>query len=282
MAYIKPGIFGRMSRRLRPRRIWAWAVLLALLGAAAGAGIIYLRLPAADTWEPAIAAFEAQDRQQPPSPGQVVFVGGSSIRFWDGLAADMAPVRVLNRGFGGAWLRDVLYYADRVITPYRPRVVVIYGGENDLGSWWAWPGLIVSRFQQLVERLRQSDPKLPILVLAIKPSPRFAARLERQREANRQLHVYCKATPGLFFIDVASPLLDAQGRPRPELYRDGLHLNAAGYALWREQVRPVLLAVLGLSSESAGSDTVAPAPSPPAPPPSSAPDRNADSPLPSR
>ena len=257
-------------------------MLLALLGAAAGAGVIYLRLPAADAWEPAIAAFEAQDRQQPPPLGQVVFVGGSSIRFWDSLAADMAPAPVLNRGFGGARLRDVLYYADRVILPYRPRVVVIYGGENDLGSWWAWPGLIVSRFQQLVERVRQSDPKLPILVLAIKPSLRFAARLERQQEANRQLRAYCEATPGLHFIDVASPLLDTQGRPRPELYRDGLHLNAAGYALWRERVRPVLLAVLGLSSESAGSDTTARVPSAPASPPSSVPDRRADSPPPSR
>lgn len=257
-------------------------MLLALLGAAAGAGIIYLRLPAADAWEPAIATFEAQDRQQPPSPSQVVFVGGSSIRFWDSLATDMAPVPVLNRGFGGAQLRDVLHYADRVILPYRPRAVVIYAGENDLGFWWAWPGLVVDRFQHLVERLRQSDPNLPILVLAIKPSPSFVARLERQQEANRRLRAYCETTPGLHFIDVASPLLDAQGRLRPELYRDGLHLNAAGYAVWRAQVRPVLLAVLGLNSESAGSDTTARVLSAPAPTPSSAPDQRADSPLPSR
>ena len=262
--------------------MWLWSVLLALLAAAAGAGILYLGPPATEVWEPAIAAFEAQDRQQPPPSGQVVFVGGSSIRFWDSLAADMAPVPVLNRGFGGAQMRDVLHYADRVITPYRPRAVVIYAGENDLGSWWAWPGLVVNRFQRLVERVRQRDPKLPILVLAIKPSPHFAARLERQREANRQLRAYCETTPGLRFIDVASPLLDAQGRLRPELYRDGLHLNAAGYAVWRERVRPVLLAVLGFSSESAESDTTAPAPSPPAPTPLSAPDRRADSPPPSR
>ena len=212
----------------------------------------------------------------------MVFVGSSSIRFWDSLAADMAPIRVLNRGFGGAQLRDVLHYADRVITPYRPRVVVIYAGENDLGSWWAWPGLVEERFQQLVARVRQSDPDLPILLLAIKPSPSFAARLERQREANQRLRAYCETTPGLRFIDVASPLLDAQGRLRPELYRDGLHLNAAGYAVWRERVRPVLLEMLGLSSESAGSDTTGLAPPAPALTPAFAPDRRADSPPPSR
>ena len=271
-----------MRNKSRPMR-YGWLMALALLILFAGAAVGFMGLePSATVWEPAIRAFEEQDRRQPPEPGQVVFVGGSSIRFWNTLAADMAPIPVLNRGFGGAHLRDVLHYADRVILPYRPRVVVIYAGENDLGSWWAWPGLVVDRLRQLVERLRQNNPNPPILLLAIKPSPWFIARLERQEEANRRLRAYCEATPGLFFIDVARPLLDAQGRPRPELYRDGLHLNAAGYALWRERVRPVLLAVLGLNSESAGSDTLAPAPSPPALSPSSAPDRRADSPPPSR
>ena len=274
----KSGDRGNKPRLIR--RSGLIALVLPILLAGAAAGFMWLQ-PSATVWEQAIRAFEEQDRQQLPEPGPVIFVGSSSIRFWDTLAADMAPIPVLNRGFGGAHLRDVLHYADRVILPYRPRVVVIYAGENDLGSWWAWPGLIVDRFQQLVERLRQRDPKLPILLLAVKPSPYFAARLERQQEANRQLRAYCEATPGLRFIDVASPLLDAQGRPRPELYRDGLHLNAAGYALWREEVRLVLLEMLGLSVEFAGSGTAALAPSAPAPAPSSAPDRYAYKPRPS-
>lgn len=234
--------------RNKPRLMrcgWLMALALLILFAGAAVGFVWLE-PSATVWEPAIRAFEEQDRRQPPEPGQAVFVGGSSIRFWNTLATDMSPIPVLNRGFGGAQLRDVLHYADRVILSYRPRAVVIYAGENDLGSWWAWPGLVVERFQQLVERLRQSDPKLPILVLAIKPSPHFAARLARQQEANRQLRAYCEMMPGLRFIDVASPLLDAEGRLRPELYRDGLHLNAAGYALWREEVRPALLEMRGL------------------------------------
>ncbi len=257
-------------------------VLLALLVAATGAGILYLRLPAAELWEPAIAAFEAQDRQHPPAPGQVVFIGSSSIRFWDTLAADMAPVPVINRGFGGAQLSDLRYYADRVILPYHPRAVVVGAGENDLGFWWAWPGLVVDRFQALVKQLRQRDPKLPILFLSIKPSPHFANRLERQREANQRLKAYCEATPGLQFIDVASSMQDAGGRPRLELYRDGLHLNVAGYAVWRERVRPPLLALMGISSESAGTGTTMPvaSPAPATLPAESAPAPNAYNPRP--
>lgn len=246
MAYIKRGIRRPIGQWLRSTvRQGPWNFLLLLFGIVAGSGALYLQLAAANDWEPAIAAFEAQDRRQPPPPDQVLFVGGSSIRLWDNLATDMAPVPVLKRGISGAQLRDLLYYADRWITPYRPRAVVIYAGENDLASWWVWPGLVEDRFQRLVKYLRQRDPTLPILMLAIKPSPRFAARLERQQEANRRLRAYCAATPDLYFVDVASPLLDAQGRMRPELYRDGLHLNGAGYAIWRAQLRPALLTALG-------------------------------------
>lgn len=268
---------GNLAARLAPKGLYPrWSILLPLIGLAVLMAVFVPRQPKPD-WEPAIRAFEAQDRRQRPQPGQVVFVGSSSIRFWHTLTADMAPVSVLNRGFGGARLCDMLRYSDRIILPYQPRAVVIYAGENDLASWWAWSGLVVDRFQRLVAHLRQRDPTLPILVLAMKPSPRFAARLKRQQEANRQLRAYCEATPGLFFVDVASPLLGADGQPRPELFRDGLHLNAAGYRLWRERVQPALLAMLGLSSEFAESGTAAPAPRAPAPPPSSAPAPRASS-----
>ncbi|MGB5064415.1 MAG: SGNH/GDSL hydrolase family protein [Candidatus Competibacter sp.] len=256
--------------------------MLLLLISLAGLVAVFVLWQPKLGWESAISAFETQDRRQPPQPGQVVFVGSSSIRFWHTLATDMAPAPVLNRGFGGARLRDMLRYANRIILPYQPRAVVVYGGENDLGSRWSRPDTVLERFQQLVERLRQVDPNLPILLLAIKPSPYYAHRLPQQTEANRLLRAYCDATPGLRFIDVASPLLGAGGQPRPELFRDGLHLNAAGYRTWRERVRPVLLAVLGLSLESAGSGTAAPARAPPGPLPSSAPAPRANSPRPSR
>lgn len=260
----------------RPRKIysgqqlWHRLILPALLAAMA-AGFVRFRSPTPD-WESVIQAFEAQGCGSHPEPGPVLFVGGSSIRFWDTLAADLAPIPVLNRGFGGAQLPDLLRYADRIILPCRPRAVVIYAGENDLASRWSRPETVVNRFQRLVERLRQTRPDLPILLLAIKPSPYFAHRQAQQAEANQLLRAYGEATPDLHFIDVAGPLLDAQGGLRPELYRDGLHLNAAGYAQWRERVRPVLLALPGLNPESAGTGTaaavapVAPAPPVPVPP----------------
>jgi hypothetical protein len=132
-ALFHPGIADMGMKPFAVRRGWRGALLLLLIGIVGGE-LTVVFLPPGEDWEPAITAFETQDRRQPPKPGQVVFAGSSSIRFWHTLAADMAPIPVLNRGFGGAHLRDVLRYADRIVTPYRPQAVVVYAGENDLGS----------------------------------------------------------------------------------------------------------------------------------------------------
>src|SRR5687767_12337149 len=81
-----------------------------------------------------IARFEAADRLVPPRPGGVLFVGSSSIRLWPALAGDFPGVYTLQRGFGGAELSDVIRYAPRIVLPYRPRLIVLYAGENDLAA----------------------------------------------------------------------------------------------------------------------------------------------------
>src|SRR6516165_8948100 len=96
--------------------------------------VLLLRMQQADFWEFQIRAFEKADQVRPPQPGAVLFVGSSSIRYWRTLERDMAPLPVLNRGFGGSHLDHVLHYAQRTVLPYRPRAVVLYAGENDL-SW---------------------------------------------------------------------------------------------------------------------------------------------------
>jgi hypothetical protein len=85
-------------------------------------------------FEAEIRAFEAADRTSPPPFGGIVFIGSSSIKNWTDVAADFPGVPVLNRGFGGSTLADVVYYADRILLPYRPRLVVLYAGDNNLAS----------------------------------------------------------------------------------------------------------------------------------------------------
>jgi len=193
-------------------------------------------------WQSSLEAFAAADRLHAPRPGGVLFVGSSSIRLWDGLeqafggsadAAAEAPAIIIKRGFGGSRLADVADYLDRLVLPYKPRLVVVYAGDNDLAEGRS-PQQVLQSFESLVEEVQRALPDTRIAYVSIKPSPLRESLMARIRETNALIHDYAAATPGLDYIDIHTPMLDPDGRPRAELFRsDRLHLNEAGYALWK-------------------------------------------------
>ena len=87
-----------------------------------------------DKWAADINRFTTADAAHPPTPNAVVFVGSSSIRLWTTLGQDFPGVTTINRGFGGSELADSVFYADRIVIPYHPRLVVLFAGTNDI---WA-------------------------------------------------------------------------------------------------------------------------------------------------
>jgi lysophospholipase L1-like esterase len=196
--------------------------------------------PVDPRWQPSLDAFAAADRLKAPRPGGVLFVGSSSIRLWDGLerqfgAGDEAvdgPV-VIKRGFGGSRLVDVAQYLDRLVLPYRPRLVVVYAGDNDLAEGRR-PHEVLESFRSLVDGVQRELPQTRIAYVSIKPSPLRESLMPQIRETNALIRDYAGSTPGLDYIDIHTPMLGADGRPRGELFRaDALHLNEAGYALWK-------------------------------------------------
>lgn len=191
-------------------------------------------------WERDMQRFAAEDAAHPPPSGAVLFVGSSSIRLWDTLTQDFPGVATINRGFGGSEIRDSTWYADRIVVPYAPRTIVFYAGENDLDSGRS-PQQVRDDFRAFVRRVRSELPRTRIVLVSIKPSPLRAAQLPAQRQANALLREEVAKTKNAAFVDVATPMLGADGRPRAELFgEDRLHMNAAGYAIWRERITPHL------------------------------------------
>jgi lysophospholipase L1-like esterase len=187
-----------------------------------------------------IARFEAADRLAPPHPGGVVFVGSSSIRMWPALDADFPGVDVLQRGFGGSELSDVVYYAPRIVLPYRPRLIVLYAGDNDLMAGTS-PATVFRDYQAFVALVRRALPDARIAFIAVKPSPSRWSLRERMRETNELVRRHTATDERLLYVDVFTPMLGPDGMPRVELFlADGLHMNARGYALWRELLGPVV------------------------------------------
>ncbi|WP_114238844.1 SGNH/GDSL hydrolase family protein [Dyella sp. C9] len=193
-------------------------------------------------WQPSIDAFVTADRTHPPAPGGVLFIGSSSINFWKSLAQDFPGIPVINRGFGGSDLTDSTYFADRIVWPYKPRLIVMYAGENDINEG-AGADQVLAAFQAFIARARQGVPGVPIVYISIKPSIARLSLWPTMQQANERIRAWAATQKNVGFVDVTPPMLDANGKPRPELFRaDGLHMTPAGYALWIAALTPVLAA----------------------------------------
>ena len=192
------------------------------------------------SWDESIAAFAADDLKQSPSPGGVVFVGSSSIRLWRDLEKQWDAARVVNRGFGGARLSDCTRYVDRLVLPHAPRLIVVYAGDNDLAEG-RQPKEVFNEFVRFVGAVRNALPNTRIAYISIKPSPLRARLIPQVREANQLIEKFTSLGENLEFVDVFTPMLDAAGQPRAELFQsDALHLNGTGYQLWASIIGPRL------------------------------------------
>ena len=226
--------------------------VVALLLVAAAAFYGWLSWYGQGSLEPAffddeIAAFGEADRESPFEKGGIVFTGSSSIRLWTTLERDMAPLRVLNRGFGGAHTAHVLRNAERLVSAYEPEAVVIYVGDNDLGAdTGKTSATVVNEFRELVAVLRANQPELRIYFISIKPSKLRAAQWPVMDRTNQAIRRLAAADPRLTLIDIGPSLRDEAGELRDDVFwMDGLHLTETGYAQWTDVVRPVLMGDLG-------------------------------------
>lgn len=199
-----------------------------------------LAAEAPDKWEKDIAAFEKADAAARPPDGCIVFTGSSSVRLWKTLAADFPDLPVVNRGFGGSQLADAIRYADRIVLPYKPRQVLVYGGTNDLKSGDRTVDQVVADFETFAAKIKAGAPDARIGFISIAPNPARWNLIEDFRTVNSRVQAIC-AAKGYDYIDVHSAMLGADGKPLPDIYvADQLHMNEKGYAIWKRVIGPHL------------------------------------------
>ncbi|MCP9237002.1 GDSL-type esterase/lipase family protein [Lewinella sp. JB7] len=195
----------------------------------------------ATRFESAIRAFEAADKVEPVAPGVMLFVGSSSIVKWNTLGEDFPGHRVLNRGFGGSEFSDLLHYADRVIYPYRPGVVFVYEGDNDIAAGDS-PKQVLKQAKELRKMIGKHVGKdVPVVFISPKPSVARWNLKEEYEDANARLRAYAEKTDHTYYADVWTPALRADGQVRDDIFiGDNLHMNDAGYDIWRAVIGPIV------------------------------------------
>ena len=178
-----------------------------------------------------IEAFNRWDAKNTPAADPVVFVGSSSIRFWN-TAKRFPDLPILNRGFGGAHISDVNHFLEETVTRYSPSIVVFYAGDNDMGAGKS-EEVVVEDYGEFIEGVWASSPETQIVFIPIKPSLARWQLWPDMESANRLVRQFSSKDSRLHYVDLATPMLGNDGRPRPELFiSDGLHMTAQGYDVW--------------------------------------------------
>lgn len=190
-----------------------------------------------------IKEFKKQDGINPPPPNAILFVGSSSFRKWTDVSNYFPGFTIINRGFGGSTLPDVIFYEPEIIAPYHPKQVVIYCGDNDLASSDAVTAdTVFERFRVLFELIRKDLPGENILFISIKPSPSRIRLKEKMEKANLLIQTYLSLQQHAAFVDVYHKMLNPDGSIMTNIFlEDNLHMNAKGYAIWQKVITPYLL-----------------------------------------
>lgn len=222
--------------------LFAWLTSASVAGLVASEPVWQAASPASPDparFESDIAAFEAEDRGAPPPTGGVLFVGSSSIRYWD-LDKAFPGRRAVKRGFGGSHVSDNIHFADRIMVPYRPALIVFYAGDADVAGGKR-AEQIAADYRTLIALIHTRLPATRTIVIGTKPSPAHWAQIDTIRAANAAVKAIAAVDPLVEYVDVEAVLLGADGRPRADFYAEnGLNLNARGYDAWNAAVRPLI------------------------------------------
>ena len=187
-----------------------------------------------------VAEYEAEDRAHPPPKGAILFAGDSQFYRWKTIHEDLTGYTLINRGIDSFQLEHLIQYADRLILPYEPRLIVLHVGGNDVHNGKS-PERVLADFRTLVAKIRTKYPTVPIVFSSLTPGPGRWDEAPQRVATNRVLRDYIATQPDLKFIDLWNAMLAPDGKPREDLWvEDRVHPNHAGYLLRVELTKPYL------------------------------------------
>ncbi|MBC7510847.1 MAG: G-D-S-L family lipolytic protein [Ferruginibacter sp.] len=191
-----------------------------------------------------IQQFKKQDSIHFPAKLQILFVGSSSFTKWTDIQNYFPSYPIINRGFGGSSLTDVIHFANDIIFPYQPKQIVIYCGENDLAGedTTVTSSIVFNRFKELFILIRQQLPTVSIAYVSMKPSPSRQHLLPKMEAGNALIKKYLSKQNKTAYINVFHKMFNNDGTIISDIFiADNLHMNAKGYAIWQKIIAPYLL-----------------------------------------
>ena len=191
-------------------------------------------------FENAVRFYEAADKTNAPPRNAILLAGDSQFFRWKTVDEDLPGYTIINRGIDSFETSDLLYFADRLVLPYRARLIVLHIGGNDVHAGKS-PEQVLADFQALVAKIRAVQPTVTIAFTSLTPGPGRQEEFDRRKATNRVIQDYVATQSGLRFIDLWDAMLTPDGKPRADLWTtDGIHPNHAGYLVRVKMMLPVL------------------------------------------
>jgi hypothetical protein len=229
-----PHVF-RVSRALVPILGLAFAFAFPALAADTSSSAT-----APNRFEKNVLAYEAADRVDPAPTGAILLAGDSQFYRWKTLHEDLPEYTLVNRGIDSFQTSDLVHYVDRLVLPYKPRLIILHVGGNDVHNGKS-PERILVDFKTFVARVRVAQPDVPIAFSSITPGPGRWDEAPQRKAANALLKSYIATQPDLRFIDLWDAMLTPDGQPREDIWvADRVHPNHAGYLIRVNIRRPLL------------------------------------------
>ena len=195
---------------------------------------------AKNRFERNVLAFEAADKTNPPPKNAILLVGDSQFYRWKTLHEDLPGYTIINRGIDSFQTSDLAFFADRLVRPYTPRLIILHVGGNDVNTGKS-PGQVLADFKAFVAKVRAVQPDVPIAFSSLTPGPARWDEASQRKATNQAIKDYIATQPHLLFIDLWDAMLTPDGKPREDIWvADRIHPNHEGYLLRVKIMRPIL------------------------------------------
>lgn len=193
-----------------------------------------------------IAPLKLANKDKPEeNKGKVLFYGASNFTFWYTMQEDIPHIPLINHGFGGSTDKALVKYADKLLFPYEPKIVVFQTGSNDYvpmkGSDEEKIAACMEYKRRMFEDFYQKLPNAKFVVMSGLLLPGRSQYLELTNGVNRELKALCEERDYMTFVD-ASEMTYKDGIFAEELFvKDKIHLNHDGQVKWaKEYIIPAL------------------------------------------
>ena len=173
----------------------------------------------------------------------VMLAGSSSIEFWENSKEDLDPVVSYNHGIGGTTIEQWnTSLNQRLVFPYKPKMVVYYVGINNVINSKQSASTIWTNLESFMNNTHRALPDTKVQYIMMNLIPGYKTYWGVINEVNAQLVEYQKSNTWLTLINPGEALLKGNGEPNAAYFRtDGLHLSHYGYVVWGEIIKQSIL-----------------------------------------